>query len=134
MTRRDASLRHLLKQTPRYTCITITNTTKMTNPLQLSLTNEEGKRKIIIAPVLEKVDKKLHPTGVYKIFKDAVGDESQLFTEPLETLAPNNDVPEHLNPDYLGEIIFDGLSHWTYHGDILSLDEQKQTANYIMKY
>ncbi len=106
----------------------------MTNPLQLSLTNEEGKRKIIIAPVLEKVDKKLHPTGVYKIFKDAVGDESQLFTEPLETLAPNNDVPEHLNPDYLGEIIFDGLSHWAYHGDILSLDEQKQTANYIMKY
>lgn len=107
----------------------------MTNPLQLSLTTSDGtKRNIIIEPILEKDKKGFHPTGIYRIFKDAFGDESHLFTEPLETAAPNNDLPDYLNPDYLGEIIFDGLSHWAYHGDILSLDEQKQAASYIMKY
>jgi len=107
----------------------------MTNPLQLSLTTHDGsKRNIIIEPILEKGEKGLHPTGTYKIFKDAFGDESHLFTEPLETVLPNNNVPDYLNPDYLGEIIFDGLSHWAYHGDILSFDEQKQAASYIMKY
>lgn len=107
----------------------------MTNPLQLSLTANDGtKRNIIIEPVLEKDKKGLHPNGSYKIFKDAFGDESTLFTEPLETVTPNNDMPDSLNPDYLGEIIFDTLSNWTYNGDLLSLDEQKQAATYIMKY
>lgn len=107
----------------------------MINPLQLSLTTGDGgKRNIIIEPVLEKDKKGLHPTGTYKIFKDAFVDESALFTEPLETTAPNNDLPDYLNPDYLGEVVFDGLSHWAYRGDLLTVDEQKQVANYIMKY
>lgn len=107
----------------------------MTNPLQLSLTASDGsKRNIIIEPILEKDSKGLHPTGTYRLFKDAFGDESHLFTEPLEAGAPANSLPDHLNPDYLGEIIFDGLSHWSYRGGFLSVDEQKQTANYIMKY
>ena len=107
----------------------------MTNPIQLSLTSADGtKRNIIIEPVLEKDTNGLHPTGTYKIYKDAFGDESTLFTEPLETAAPNNDLPDNLNPDYLGKIVFDNLSNWIYHGDLLSLDEQKQAATYILKY
>jgi len=108
----------------------------MTNPLQLSLVKEDStKRHIIIEPVLEKNGKKgLHNTGTYRIYKDAFGDESTLFTEPLETIEPNNTMPDNMNPDYLGEIIFDGQSHWAYHGDLLSLDEQKQAATYILRY
>ena len=108
---------------------------KMTNPLQLALTTSDGsKRNIIIEPVLEKDKEGLKPTGAYKIFKDAFGDESTLFTESLETAAPNDDLDDSINPDYLGKIIFDKQSGWIYQGDLLSLDEQKQAATYIMKY
>ena len=107
----------------------------MINPLQLSLINSDGsKRYIIIEPILEKHDKSLRNTGTYKIYKDAFGEESALFTEPLETTEPNTDLPDHLNPDYLGKIVFDGQSNWTYTGDLLSLEEQKQAAVYILKY
>ncbi|MEO6631984.1 MAG: hypothetical protein ABIN13_09695 [Mucilaginibacter sp.] len=108
----------------------------MTNPLQLSLVKEDGtKRNIIIEPVLEKNGNKgLHNTGTYRIYKDAFGDESTLFTEPLETTEPNTRIPDNLNPDYLGEMVFDTVSNWTYHGDLLSLDEQKQAATYILRY
>lgn len=108
----------------------------MTNPLQLSLVKEDGtKRNIIIEPVLEKNGKKgLHNTGTYRIYKDAFGDESTLFTEPLETIEPNIRIPDNINPDYLGEIVFDGQSRWAYHGDLLSLDEQKQAATYILRH
>jgi len=107
----------------------------MTNPLQLTLTTGDGsKRNIIIEPILAKDNKGFHPTGIYKIFKDAFGDESNLFTEPLETATTNNNLADYLNPDYLGEITFDGLSHWAYQSGMLSVDEQKQIANAIMKY
>jgi len=108
----------------------------MTNPLQLSLVKEDGtKRNIIIEPILERNDKKgLQNTGAYRIYKDAFGDESTLFTEPLETIQRNTRIPDNINPDYLGVIIFDGQSNWAYHGDLLSLDEQKQAATYILRW
>jgi len=109
---------------------------QMTNPQQLSLVKEDGtKRNIIIEPVLEKNGKKgLQNTGTYRIYKDAFGDESALFTEPLETTEPNTRMADSINPDYLGEIVFDGQSNWAYHGDLLSLDEQKQAATYILRW
>ena len=107
----------------------------MINPLQMTLINNEGeKRYIIIEPVLEKGDKGLRNTGVYKIYKDAFGEESKLITEPLETLAPNNRLPDDINPDYLGKMEFNVYSQWTYHGDLLSLEEQKEAATYIQRY
>ena len=107
----------------------------MINPLQLSLTKDDGtKRNVIIEPVLEKGDKGLRNTGTYRIYKDAIGDESALFTEPLETTTPNNLLPDYQNPDYLGQIEFDTQSNWTYTGDLLSVEEQKEAAVYILKY
>ncbi|HVW97720.1 MAG TPA: hypothetical protein VHA56_17225 [Mucilaginibacter sp.] len=107
----------------------------MTDPLQLSLNRHDGTtRRVIIEPVLQRDETGLYNTGVYKIFKDALGDESALFTEPLEKNKTNNDLPDDSNPDYLGELIFDGLSHWRYHGELLTLNEQKQVATYIMRY
>ncbi|MCR8559772.1 hypothetical protein KXD93_19130 [Mucilaginibacter sp. BJC16-A38] len=107
----------------------------MTNPLQLSLVKEDGtKRYIIIEPILEKYEKGLRNTGTYKLFKDGFGEESTLFTEPLETTDPNTDLADNLNPDYLGKITFDGQSHWHYSDGLLSLDEQKQAATCILKY
>lgn len=108
----------------------------MINPLQLSLIKEDGtKRNVIIEPVLERNgDNGLRNTGTYRIYKDAFGDESTLFTEPLEAIAPNTGIANNVNPDYLGEIIFDTQANWTYQGDLLSLDEQKQAATYILRY
>ena len=107
----------------------------MINPLQLSLVKDDcTKRNIIIEPILEKGDKGLHSTGTYKLYKDAIGDESVLFTEPLEATELNNDLPDNMNPDYLGRLEFDSQSNWTYTGDLLSLDEQKQAAVYILRY
>ncbi|MGZ3871286.1 MAG: hypothetical protein ACXVJD_00125, partial [Mucilaginibacter sp.] len=57
----------------------------MINPLQLSLISNDGtKRNIIIEPILERQENGLGNTGVFKIYKDAFGDESTLFTESLE--------------------------------------------------
>ena len=107
----------------------------MINPLQLSLISNDGtKRNIIIEPVLEKQENGLGNTGVFKIYKDAFGDESTLFTEPLEIEETGSELPDANNPDYLGKIIIDEQANWTYKGDLLSLDEQKQAVTYILKY
>lgn len=106
----------------------------MINPIQLSLVKEDGsKRYIIIEPILEKSGNHLQDTGTYKIYKDAFGEESALFTEPLETTEPNIDLADSLNPDYLGTISFDSENIWRYNGDLLSLNEQKQVAHRILK-
>jgi hypothetical protein len=108
----------------------------MINPLQLSLVKEDGtKRNIIIEPVLEKNGQKgFRNTGTYRIYKDGDSNESTLFTEPLETTEPNTRMPDNINPDYLGIIVFDTQSNWSYHGDLLSIDEQKQAATCVMKW
>lgn len=107
----------------------------MINPLQLALIRIDGtKRNIIIEPILEKQENGLGNTGVFKIYKDAFGDESTLFTEPLEIDDAGNELPDADNPDYLGKIIIDEQANWSYKGDLLSLDEQKQAATYILKY
>lgn len=73
----------------------------MINPVQISLMQASGSiRQVIIEPVLIKEgDKDLRSTGVFKIYKDAFGDETALFTEPLEP-SKNNDSPaDEINPD-----------------------------------
>ncbi|MDB4922248.1 hypothetical protein [Mucilaginibacter sp.] len=106
----------------------------MINPWQLRLIKNDGtKRNIIIEPILEKGNQGLHNTGTYKLYKDALGDESVLFTEPLEATELNNELPDNMNPDYLGRIEFDTRLNWTYKGDLLTLEEQKQAAMHILK-
>lgn len=105
----------------------------MINPVQISLAQANGSvRQVILEPVLIKDgDKGLHGTGVFKIYKDAFGDETALFTEPLEPSKNNNDPADEINPDYLGKITFWNDGSWKFEGDLLDTEEQQQLANYI---
>ena len=106
----------------------------MINPIQLSLKKADGSRRnIIIEPILKKDDDNLHETGIYKLYKDAFGEESALFTEPLETGEANDDLPDKNNPDFLGRFIIDPDMNWKYEGDLLSEEEQQQVLAHIKK-
>jgi hypothetical protein len=101
----------------------------MINPVQLAITQPDGTlRRIIIEPVLHKTGEELHGTSVYKIYKDAFGDETELFTEPLESEEQASALPDESNPDYLGKISGVEL---TYEGEVLSEDEQAEVKAYI---
>ena len=108
----------------------------MINSVQISIPQEDGSdRYVIIEPVLEKDGESgLRSTGVYKIYKDAFGDETHLFTEPLEIDEVNNDFTDEANPDYLGKLVFENgeLNH--FDGSILTLAEQAYLATYIESY
>ena len=108
----------------------------MINPVQTTITQSDGNdRYLIIEPVLEKGGEQgLHSTGVYKIYKDAFGDETHLFTEPSEVGAEENALPDEANPDYLGTLrIFDD-GNLAYAGDLLSIQEQREVALIIQRY
>ncbi len=106
----------------------------MINPIQLLLKKADGgKRNIIIEPVLKKDGGDLKDTGVYELYKDAFGEESALFTEPLEIAEVNDDLPDKNNPDYLGRFSIDVNGNLKYEGDLLSAHEQQQVLAYIMK-
>ena len=108
----------------------------MINPVQTSITQPDGTdRFLIIEPVLEKErDRGLHATGMYKIYKDAFGDETHLFTEPAELNADSNHLPDEANPDYLGTLrVFDN-GEIAYTGDLLSIPEQRELAEIIQRY
>lgn len=103
----------------------------MLTPAQISVIRpDDSLRKIIVEPVLERDNDELVNTGVYKIYKDAFGDETTLITEPRERDI-NDDLADKNNPDYLGRIILvdDGL--WNYDGDVLSAEEQLQVAKFL---
>ena len=105
----------------------------MINPAQISLTQPDGSaRHVIIEPILEKAGgEQLRDTGVYKIYKDAFGDESKLFTEPKEIDEKNNDLPDDQNPDFLGKITLKG-SDWICECELLSQSEMQEVVTFIL--
>ncbi len=104
----------------------------MKNPVYLALTHPDGStRSIIIEPVLKH---NLADTGVYKIYKTSIDNESTLFTEELEIYETQASLPDNDNPDYLGTINFlPNHKHWDYNGDLLSKAEQQQIANFLQQ-
>ena len=108
----------------------------MINPVQTTIPQPDGSdRYVIIEPILENTaDKGLQPTGVFKVYKDAFGDETHLFTEPLESDGPADDLPDEQNPDYLGKFVFEGGELEHFEGGILSLAEQAYLAVFIETY
>lgn len=104
----------------------------MTNPVQTSLPQADGsKRYVIIEPMLKKdAPAHLRETGIYKIYKDAFGDESHLFTEPAENEGQADDLKDEQNPDYLGKFHF-SEKHWRYEGSLLTAKEQEVLAKFI---
>jgi len=112
-----------------------TTGSKMINPAQLSVIKTNGTSiKIIVEPVLTQQGKDLRPTGVYKLYKDAFGDESALFIEPLEINESNSGLRDSENPDYLGTLTLTENNGHRYEGDLLGADEQSQVVDYIKKH
>ena len=103
----------------------------MLNPATIKLMKDDGtERVVLIEPLLDKQATGLTNTGVYKIYKS--DDDETFFTEPLliDTNAPTRD--DSSNPDYLGDLIFSlDNTGWNYIGDLLTISEQQQVANYI---
>jgi hypothetical protein len=108
----------------------------MINPVQTSIPQPDGSdRYVIIEPILEKDGEHgLRSTGVFKIYKDGFGDETHLFTEPMESDAPADDLPDEQNPDYLGKFLFEGGSVQHFEGEVLSVAEQAYLAVFIETY
>lgn len=108
----------------------------MINPVQTKIPLEDGSdRFVIIEPILEKDGEQgLRSTGVFKIFKDAFGDETHLFTEPAENEGPADDLPDEQNPDYLGKFVFEDGSVKHFEGQVLSIAEQAHLAVFIETY
>lgn len=103
----------------------------MLSPAQIGIVQpDESLRRVIVEPVLERDDSGLIDTHVYKIYKDAFGDETTLITEPREPRI-NDDLDDKNNPDYLGRVILVDSSLWHYEGDILSHDEQLQLVKFL---
>ncbi len=104
----------------------------MLNPVTIKLLKDDGtERAVLIEPVLVKKNGGPTNTGVYKIYK--TDDDETFFTEPLliDTHAPTRD--DSNNPDYLGDFMLSANdTDWNYNGDLLSLNEQRQVADYII--
>jgi hypothetical protein len=107
----------------------------MLNPVQTSIPqHDDSKRYVIIEPALHKnAAGKLKSTSLYKIYKDAFGVETHLFTEPLERETRAGDLPDDQNPDYLGSIRLSETT-WTYEGSLLSHHEQVVLVEFITNY
>jgi hypothetical protein len=108
----------------------------MMNPVQTRIPQADGSdRYVIIEPVLEKDGEGgLRSTGVFKIYKDAFGDETHLFTEPAESEGPADDLPDEQNPDYLGKFVFEDGHLQHFEGQVLSLVEQAYLVVFIETY
>ncbi|MCC8407585.1 hypothetical protein LJ707_01490 [Mucilaginibacter sp. UR6-1] len=107
----------------------------MINPATFNTSAQDGTiRKLIIEPVLKRDNNgELADTGVYRLLKNSTDNDSFLFTEPLETTESNTDIPDTINPDYLGKITFANGS-WAFEGDLLTEHEQQQVAGFIIKH
>src|ERR1700744_618829 len=108
----------------------------MFDPVQTTIPQPDGSdRAVIIEPLIEK-DAGGHytETGVYKIYKDAFGDETHLFTEPAAFDEDDDALPDEDNPDYLGRFVFESGSVKHYEGSVLSLAEQAYLAVFIETY
>lgn len=108
----------------------------MINPVQTRIPQTDGSdRYVIIEPILEKDgDQGLRSTGEFKIFKDAFGDETHLFTEPAEKAGPADNLPDEQNPDYLGKFVFEDGRVKHFEGQLLNVAEQAYLAVFIESY
>jgi hypothetical protein len=103
----------------------------MKNPIYVDLKHADGSsRDIIIEPILQH---DLADTGVYKIYKTSIDNESTLFTEEMEIEGGGPSLADEDNPDYLGTIFFPQTGAWHYQGDLLSNGEQQQIISVLQQ-
>ncbi len=103
-----------------------------------NVTGDNGtQRNIIIEPVLhQSANHELNSTGLYKLYKGGADGEAILFE--VQEIAPEIGESKPLlddkkNPDYLGQIQFEGdvTSKWHYSEGTLSDYEQQQVVDFI---
>ncbi|GAA4325915.1 hypothetical protein GCM10023149_28460 [Mucilaginibacter gynuensis] len=80
----------------------------MMSPVHITIPQADGSdRYVVIEPVLEKQDPKgLTSAGGYKIYQNNFGDDTPFITAPVEFDTPSNELPDDMNPDYLGKLLF----------------------------
>lgn len=105
----------------------------MADPLQFTYIQGDGSvRKVIAAPIEAHSD--ANDNRTFKLYKNALDDDSTLFTDDSLKGVENNDIADEDNPDYLGTMIINQADEWEYNGDVLSEKEQRQIAeNLIIK-
>ena len=110
----------------------------MIHTVNHSVTGDNGtQRNIIIEPVLhQSAQHQLNGTGLYKLYKG--GDEGEVTLFEIQAIAPEigESAPlldDKKNPDYLGQIQFNGdtNSAWDYSEGVLSSYEQQQVVEFI---
>jgi hypothetical protein len=108
----------------------------MINPIQIRVPQADGSdRYVIIEPILENDAKQsLRSTGVFKIYKDASGDETHFLTESMQSDGSALALPDDKNPDYLGEFVFEEGSVKHFDGQVLSVAEPAYLAVFIETY
>ncbi|MDN3551631.1 hypothetical protein [Mucilaginibacter aquaedulcis] len=108
----------------------------MINPVQTSIPQADGyDRYIIIEPLLENDGKQgMRSTGVFEIYKDALGDDTHLFTWPAKLHEDHETLPDEQNPDYLGKFVFEQGSVKHFEGQVLNVAEQAYLAVFIESY
>ena len=111
----------------------------MIHTVNHSVTNDNGvQHNIIIEPVLsQSAGHELHSSGLYKLYKG--GDEGEATLFEIQEIAPEIGESKPLlddkkNPDYLGQIQFNGDSNskWHYSEGVLSAYEQQQVVEFIL--
>lgn len=102
----------------------------MINPVQTSIPQQDGTdRYVIIEPILQNAGVYgFQSTLEFKICKDAFGDETHLFTDPIQRNVSANDLPDNQNPDFLGQFIFEDGDKLRFEGEVLNLAEQAYLA------
>ena len=106
----------------------------MISPVILSISHPDGSNwNVIIEPLLEKLDGKITDTGNYKLYKSSADNQSTLFTEPLELDKKNIDIPDSINPDYLGTITLVNGTQYRYEGNLLHAEQLDDVALHIRK-
>jgi hypothetical protein len=110
----------------------------MIHTVNHNVTGDNGtQRNIIIEPVLHQTaNHELNTTGLYKLYKGGNDGEAILFE--IQEIAPEigeskPQLDDKKNPDYLGQIQFEGnsTSVWHYSEGILSKYEQEQIVEFI---
>lgn len=110
----------------------------MIHTVNHNVTSDNGtQRNIIIEPVLhQSINHELNATGLYKLYKGGADGEATLFE--IQEIAPEIGeskplLDDNKNPDYLGQIRFEGdvTSKWHYSEGTLSDYEQQQVVDFI---
>jgi hypothetical protein len=96
--------------------------------------NDHSKVMFIIEPVLERLGDGTAATGIYKIYRSYVYNQSGLSNQAQPIHYKNEGLRDAENPDYLGSFSVEAIGAWHYQGNRLNDDEQQQLAQCVKEF